>query len=373
MNFTLISSSDRARRGAIDVGRGIIKTPAFSPVATQATVKGISPDELYNLGAEIILVNAYHLYLRPGEDIIAKLGGVHRFMNWKLPILSDSGGYQIFSLAGLRKVTEEGVRFQSHIDGSYHLVTPESSIRFQEALGTDIMMVLDECPPYPCNDDYTRQAKDRTTRWARRAKEAASGKGVIFGIVQGGVIRDLRRQSAEELTEIGFDGYAVGGLSVGEPKELTYEVISYVADFLPKDKPRYLMGFGRPEDILFAVEQGFDLFDCVMPTRHGRTGQAFTSCGLLNIRNAAYASNQEAIDSECKCPVCREYSLGYIRHLIHQSEILGARLLTLHNLYFYLHLMRAIQEAISEGRFSQFKKKFLTRYNEANTNCKSLV
>jgi len=364
VTFKTISSSDRVRRGEIHTERGKISTPCFSPVATQATVKGVSPDELYDLSAEIILVNAYHLYLRPGEDIIAKLGGVHRFMNWKKPILSDSGGYQIFSLAGLRKVTEEGVRFQSHIDGSYHLVTPESSIKFQEAIGTDIMMVLDECPPYPCTKDYAKEAKERTTRWARRAKEAASGKGAVFGILQGSMSKDLRRESAEELTEIGFDGYAVGGLSVGEPKELTYEVLSYITDFLPKDKPRYLMGFGPPEDILFAVEQGFDLFDCVMPTRHGRTGQAFTSQGLLNIRNAAYASSQEPIDSECKCPACREYSLGYIRHLIHQNEILGARLLTLHNLHFYLHLMRAIREAISEGRFAQFKKEFLARGNK---------
>ena len=368
MTFNLISSSGRARKGEIDLARGKISTPCFSPVATQATVKGVSPDELYNLSAEIILVNAYHLYLRPGEDIITKVGGVHRFMNWKRPILSDSGGYQIFSLTGLRKVTEEGARFQSHIDGSYHLITPESSIKFQETLGTDIMMVLDECPPYPCTKDYARQSKERTTRWARRAKEATSSQGSVFGIVQGSMNRDLRRESAEELIEIGFDGYAVGGLSVGEPKELTYEVLSYITDFLPKTKPRYLMGFGRPEDILFAVEQGFDFFDCVMPTRHGRTGQAFTSSGLLNVRNAVYASSHEPIDPECKCQSCQEYSLSYIRHLIHQSEILGARLLTLHNLHFYLHLMKLIREAIAEGRFAQFKKGFLTRYGIPRVN-----
>jgi queuine tRNA-ribosyltransferase len=364
MTFKVISSSDKARMGEINTEKGIIKTPAFSPVATQATVKGISSDELYNLSAEIILVNAYHLYLKPGEKIIKEFGGIHRFINWKKPILSDSGGYQIFSLAGLRKVTEEGVRFQSHIDGSYHLITPESSIKFQESLGTDIMMVLDECTPYPCSKDQTRQAKERTTRWARRAKEAASGLGSIFGIVQGGIDRDLRRESAEELVEIDFDGYAVGGLSVGEPKELTYEVLSYIADFLPEDKPRYLMGFGRPEDILSACEQGFDLFDCVMPTRHGRTGQAFTSNGLVNIRNAAYTSSKRAVDPKCSCSTCQEYSLSYIRHLIYRKEILGLRLLTLHNLHFYLHLMKMIREAIGGGRFLKFKKEFLTRYTQ---------
>jgi queuine tRNA-ribosyltransferase len=362
MEFRIISKDGRARRSEIRTERGIIETPAFAPVGTQATVKAMAPSELYSLGTQIILVNAYHLYLRPGADVIKRAGGIHTFMNWKGPVLSDSGGFQIFSLSALRKVTEEGARFQSHIDGSYHLITPEISISFQEILKTDIMMVLDECPPYPCEKEYARLSKDRTTRWARRCKEAKRSSSGLFGIVQGSVFSDLRRESVEELAEIGFDGYAIGGLSVGEPKELTWQVISYSAELLPDDAPRYLMGFGPPEDILFAVEAGFDLFDCVMPTRHGRTGTAFTYSGEIPLRNAPFSLDTEPIDPDCTCPACAGFSKSYIRHLINCDEILGAVLITTHNLFFFLDLMRRIRDAISRREFSIFKKRFLERY-----------
>lgn len=337
------------------------------PVGTQATVKCMTPEELKSIGAEIILGNAYHLYLRPGEKIIQKANGLHQFMHWDRPILTDSGGYQIFSLGALRKITNEGVKFQSHIDGSYHFFTPETSTEFQLTLGSDIIMALDECAPYPCEYDQAKEAKDRTTLWAKRCKEAKDkrpktkdqqGYSSLFGIVQGNFYKDLRLQSIEELVDLALDGYAVGGVSVGEPKELLFEVLEYALPQLPINKPRYLMGVGSPEDILQAVELGVDMFDCVMPTRHARTGQVFTTKGTLVIRNAPCADDFSPIDSNCDCYTCQNYSRAYIRHLIHADEILGSRLTTIHNLYFYIDLMRKIRESILNDKFLEFKKEF---------------
>ncbi len=361
MEFKVLKGDKEARSGIIRVNNKITETPCFCPVGTSATVKGITPDELYSMGNEAILVNAYHLFLRPGEEIIKSLGGLHSFMNYKGLILTDSGGFQIFSLGLLRKITEEGALFSSHYDGSSHLFTPEVSVRFQEAIGTDIVTSLDECILYPCEKSEAKEAMERTTRWAKRGKDAIL-KTPLFGIIQGGVFKDLRKESFEGLCEIDFSGYAIGGLSVGEPKELSYEIISYLGEILPKDKPRYLMGFGPPDDILFAVEKGFDLFDCVMPTRHGRTGMAFTYNRPLVVRNASYNDDSLPIDSQCSCYACKNFSRGYIRHLIHQNEILGGRLLTLHNLWFYHKLMADIRESIMAGRFSNFKKGFLEKY-----------
>lgn len=348
------------------------------PVGTQATVKTMTPEELCEIGVDIILGNAYHLFLRPGQDIIRITGGLHSFMHWDKPILTDSGGYQIFSLGRLRKITEEGARFQSHIDGSYHLFTPESVIEFQTLLGSDIVMPLDECAPYPCTYEEARIAKDRTTRWAKRnkqafltltnAKDAASSavanshRSSLFGIVQGNMYLELRHESIDELVDIGFDGYAIGGLSVGEPKEIMYEMLKETAPHLPLNNPRYLMGVGAPEDILEAVEHGVDMFDCVMPTRHARTGEVFTSNGPLVIRNAPCATDTTPIDPECGCYVCRNYSRAYIRHLIHVNEILGVRLTTWHNLAFMMNLMKQIQESIRQERFLEFKKEFLAMW-----------
>lgn len=371
MKFEIIkeSTDSNARVGKITTSHGKINTPIFMPVGTQATVKSMTPEELKEIGAEIILSNAYHLFLRPGKDIIQQAGGLHSFMHWDRPILTDSGGYQIFSLGALRKITEQGVKFQSHIDGSYHLFTPENVTEFQISLGVDIIMPFDECPPYPCEYDYAKKSNDRTTRWARRCKEQATSCKAevnmdcgLFGIVQGSVFDDLRRQSIEELTEMDFDGYSIGGLSVGEPKNLIYEVLEWTAPALPQYKPRYLMGMGTPEDILFAVEMGVDMFDCVMPTRHARTGQVFTSFGTLVVRNATSSNNFSPLDPNCSCYVCQNYTQAYIRHLIGSNEILGVRLATYHNLYFMLELMRNIRQSILEDRFLRFKKNFLAQY-----------
>ncbi|MFH1562886.1 MAG: tRNA guanosine(34) transglycosylase Tgt [Nitrospirota bacterium] len=371
MEFKLIKQSKDcpARTGEITTVHGKINTPVFMPVGTQATVKCMSPEELKSIGAEIILGNAYHLYLRPGMKIIQKAGGLHPFMHWDRPILTDSGGYQIFSLGALRKITDEGVKFQSHIDGSYHFFTPEVATELQLALGSDIIMVLDECAPYPCEYEQAKEAKDRTTLWAKRCKELGEGeKSALFGIVQGNFYKDLRMQSAAELVDLDFPGYAVGGVSVGEPKELLFEVVEYTLPELPANKPKYLMGVGPPEDILRAVELGVDMFDCVMPTRHARTGQVFTSNGPLVIRNAPCAEDFSPIDSDCGCYTCQNYSRAYIRHLIHADEILGVRLTTTHNLYFFIDLMRRIREAILQDKFLEFKKEFMERYKGGNKN-----
>jgi queuine tRNA-ribosyltransferase len=344
------------------------------PVGTQATIKTMSSEELYDIGVSIILSNAYHLFLRPGEEIIRKANGLHAFMHWEKPILTDSGGYQIFSLGRLRKITEKGARFQSHIDGSYHMFTPEGVIKFQVLLGSDIIMPLDECAPYPCEYEYAKIAKDRTTRWAKRSKQMLLqlleennniSNITLFGIVQGNMYIQLRHESIEELQDIGFDGYAIGGLSVGEPKDIMYEVLNETVHLLPQDAPRYLMGVGPPEDILEAVELGVDMFDCVMPTRHARTGEVFTSNGPLIIRNAPYAADFLPIDTTCSCYVCKNYSRAYIRHLIHANEILGVRLTTWHNLSFMINLMLQIRESIKCGEFLKFKEEFLRRYRRS--------
>jgi len=364
--FNILKIDKKAREGKIGVNNKIVQTPCFCPVATSAAVKGITPDELKALGNEAILVNAYHLFLRPGKEIIKRLGGLHSFMNYKGLIITDSGGFQIFSLGLLRKTTEDGALFSSHFDGSLHLFTPEESVKFQEEIGADIITPLDECISYPCEKEKAKEAMERTIRWAKRGKAVVSHKP-IFGIIQGSVFKEIREKSVDLLVDIGFSGYAVGGLSVGEPKGLTYELISYLGEILPLDKPRYLMGFGTPLDILFAVEQGFDIFDCVMPTRHGRTGMAFTSQGPLVVRNAICKDDKKPIDEKCGCYTCSNFSRGYIRHLIHQDEMLGLRLVTLHNLYFYHKLMENIRDAIRNENLSSFKKIFLEGYLQNET------
>lgn len=350
-----------ARRGRFHTAHGTVETPIFMPVGTAATVKAMTPGELTSIGSQIILGNTYHLFLRPGHDLIERLGGLHRFMNWDGPILTDSGGFQVFSLSNLRKITEEGASFQSHIDGSKHFLSPEVSLQVQEALGSDIIMQLDECPPYPASKEEVQRATELSLRWAKRTKEAknpAKAHQALFGIMQGGVHEDLRQLSAEGLQEIGFDGYAIGGVSVGEGGELMREVLGYAPDFLPREKPRYLMGVGTPLDLLDAVGAGVDMFDCVMPTRNARNGQLFTSRGKMNIKGARFREDAGPVDPECACETCRNYSRAYLHHLFKSNEILGHRLMTLHNLSFYLNLMEGMRRAICEDRFTGFKKIF---------------
>jgi queuine tRNA-ribosyltransferase len=377
--FTIIhqDKSSKSRLGLLETPHGVVETPIFMPVGTQGTVKTITPEELIEAGAQIILSNTYHLYLRPGEQLIQEAGGLHNFMHWNKPILTDSGGYQVFSMSKLRKITEDGVEFQSHIDGSRHFMTPEKCIQIQHALGADIIMAFDECIPYPSEKDYADQSMQVTTQWAKRCKEehaklenqkadcqlpTADGQQSLFGIVQGGMYPDLRVESAKQLVDLDFPGYAIGGLSVGEPKPVMHEMIETVEPYLPKEKPRYLMGVGTPEDIFEAVERGVDMFDCVMPTRNGRTGTVFASFGRLVIRNAQYAHDFIPLDPECDCYTCRNYTRAYIRHLINVGEILGLRLTTLHNLHFLLQLMVQIRSAIRENRFSEYKTGFLSKY-----------
>jgi len=369
--FTLIKQDKKsyARLGKIITARGEINTPCFMPVGTQGTVKGISPQDLKEAGAEIILSNAYHLFLRPGMGIIKKAGGLHNFMSWPGPILTDSGGYQVFSLALLRKVSDEGVKFQSHIDGLRHFLTPEDVVGIQRDLGTDIMMPLDECVHYPASYDQAEIAMNRTIKWAKRSKDAfvnpeftLSNSQLLFGIVQGATYDDLRRDCARQIVDIGFDGFAIGGVSVGEPKDLIYNIVDVTMDYLPLDKPRYLMGVGLPGDIVEAVSRGVDMFDCVVPTRYGRNGTAFTSAGKITIRNAPYADALGPLDERCGCYTCRNFSRAYLRHLFNAEEMLGPRLVSLHNIYFYLELMRNTREAISQDKFQEFKKEFLNAY-----------
>jgi queuine tRNA-ribosyltransferase len=348
-----------ARRGRLLTRRGAIETPAFMPVGTQGTVKGMLPEQLREVGAQIILANTYHLYLRPGHDLVRQLGGLHRFMQWDGPILTDSGGFQVFSLGALRRIEEEGVRFQSHLDGSPHLLTPENSIAIQEALGADIMMVFDECIPYPAERAYVATSTARSMRWAARSKLARrDATAALFGIVQGGMEAELRRQSAEQLLEIGFDGYALGGLSVGEGAEMMYEVMDWTLPLLPTAQPRYVMGVGTPENLVEAVARGADLFDCVMPTRNARNGLLFTSFGKLSIKQNRYLADPEPIDPACGCPVCRRFSRAYLRHLYQSNEILASVLNTCHNLYYYLQLMCRMREAIATGTFAEFRREF---------------
>jgi queuine tRNA-ribosyltransferase len=364
-SFDLIKkdAASSARLGRIATPHGGINTPVFMPVGTQATVKTLSPGDLVDIGAEIILSNTYHLFLRPGHELVKEFGGLQQFMGWRRPVLTDSGGFQVFSLAELRKITEEGVTFQSHIDGgTRHFITPEYAIEIQEALGADIIMVFDECIPFPATHDYSREALERTLRWARRCKEAKKDTGqALFGIVQGGMYPELRKHSAEALVDIGFDGYAVGGLSVGETKPVMYEMIEASEPSLPQDSPRYLMGVGTPEDLVEGVDRGIDMFDCVMPTRNARNGTFFTSLGKVVIRNARYERDQQPIDPECVCSTCRTFTRAYLRHLFNAGEVLALRLGTIHNVFFYLNLMRNIRSSIEQGRFKEFKKEFLAK------------
>ncbi|MDD5270954.1 MAG: tRNA guanosine(34) transglycosylase Tgt [Candidatus Omnitrophica bacterium] len=355
----------RARAGKAATSHGEFETPAFMPVGTQATVKTLSNDELRECGVQILLSNAYHLYLRPGEDIIRNAGGLHKFMGWDGPILTDSGGFQVFSLAVLRKVTDEGVEFQSHIDGSKHFLTPEKMVGFQTALGSDIMMVLDECVHYPCEHEMAKRAVKRTLDWAKLSKQAfdPGTKQHLFGIVQGASYKDLRQECAEELVGMDLDGYALGGLAVGEPREITAEMTAFTAALLPEDKPRYLMGVGEPQDILEAVSSGIDMFDCVVPTRNGRNGTAFTSNGRFSVRNASNSRDLGPIEDGCGCYACRNHTRSYIRHLFNTDEILGLKLVSLHNVYFYQKLMREIRQAIKDGKFTEYKNERTGRWN----------
>ena len=361
MTFDLLKecSDTLARRGTIHTRRGAIETPAFMPVGTQGTVKGMMPEQLKEIGSQIILGNTYHLYLRPGHERMARFGGLHKFMNWDRPILTDSGGFQVFSLGDLRKIDEDGVRFQSHLDGSKHILTPELSIAIQEALGSDIMMVFDECIPHPSTREYISASTARSTRWAARCKAARTDESAaLFGIVQGGMEEDLRQKSVEGLLEIGFDGYALGGLSVGEPAEVMYQVMDWSLPLLPQNNPRYVMGVGTPENLVEAVSRGADMFDCVMPTRNARNGVLFTSFGKISIKQARFIEDELPIDPECSCYVCRNYSRAYLRHLYQSNEILSSVLNTTHNLYYYLHLMKRMRDAISEGTFKIFREDF---------------
>ncbi len=352
MQFSLLHTDKTARRGRLTFDRGTVETPAFMPVGTYGTVKAMTPEELRALGAQIILGNTFHLMLRPGTDVIQAHGDLHDFMGWSGPILTDSGGFQVWSLAELRKMTEEGVTFASPVDGSRVFLGPEESMAVQRALGSDIVMIFDECTPWPASHEQAGESMRRSLRWAQRSRNAhADSPSALFGIVQGGMYADLRAESAHGLTEIGFDGYAIGGLSVGEPEEERNQVLEATCPVLPSDRPRYLMGVGRPEDLIEAVARGVDMFDCVMPTRNARNGHLFTSRGVLKIRNARYERDTRPIDEDCACYTCRNYSRAYVKHLQKCNEILGHRLATLHNLHYYQTLMRQIREAIEAGNF----------------------
>jgi len=386
--FELVAQDreSKARRGRITTAHGVLDTPVFMPIGTQGSVKGVSPQELRELHAQIILGNTYHLFVRPGLDVIKHFGGLHKFMNWNGSILTDSGGYQIFSLAKLRKITEDGVEFQNHIDGARAFISPEIAMEIQLAFGSDITMTLDECVPYPCEYDYAAQSADMTARWAKRCKAVASAvlsgessaslpgapdalrtahsiaRQLLFGIVQGGTFEDLRKKSAQQIVELDFDGYAIGGVSVGEPEEEMMRAVESAEPFLPKDKPRYAMGLGTAPQLLEMIARGMDMFDCVLPTRLARNGTAFAATGTLNLKNAEFALDKRPIEENCACEACREFSRGYIRHLVKAEEILGLRLITLHNLHFYLNLMNRVRSEIKAGTFDQFRKTFVAEY-----------
>ena len=380
--FELVTQDreSKARRGRLITTHGFVDTPAFMPIGTQGSVKAVSPQELHDLNAQIILGNTYHLFVRPGLNVIKHFGTLHNLMSWNGPILTDSGGYQIFSLANLRKVTEDGVEFQNHIDGARAFISPEIAMEIQAALGSDIAMVLDECVPYPCEYEYAARSAQMTTRWAKRCRDwkqrnCEAGKpglarsparsvadSMLFGIVQGGTFDDLRRESAQAIVELDFDGYAIGGVSVGEPEKEMIRAVESAEPFLPTDKPRYAMGLGTPPQMLEMIARGMDMFDCVLPTRLARNGTAFTATGTLNLKNAEFALDKRPIEKNCACPACLEFSRGYIRHLIKAEEILGLRLITLHNLDFYLDLMHRARTAIGSGTFDQLRKTFVAVY-----------
>jgi queuine tRNA-ribosyltransferase len=359
-SFSLAATSGKARTGVISTPRGEIRTPAFMPVGTAATVKAMLPESVRATGADILLGNTYHLMLRPTAEGIAALGGLHRFMNWERPILTDSGGFQVMSLAELRKLTEEGVTFRSHVDGSKHMLSPERSMEIQKLLGSDIVMCFDECPALPADRDRIAESMRLSMRWAARSKDAFGDRPghALFGIQQGGLERDFREESAEALKGIGFDGYAVGGLAVGEGQEAMFGVLDYAPDMLPEDKPRYLMGVGKPDDIVGAVARGIDMMDCVLPSRSGRTGQAFTRRGVVNIKNARHADDPRPLDEACSCPACRGYSRAYLHHVFRAGEIISSMLLTWHNLHYYQELMAGMRDAIAADRFATFEAEF---------------
>ena len=387
-SFELLATDphSKARRGRLTSAHGEIDTPAFMPVGTQGSVKGVSPRELRELHAQIVLGNTYHLFVRPGLDVIKHFGGLHNFMNWNGPILTDSGGYQIFSLAKLRKITEEGVEFQNHIDGARAFISPEIAMEIQLLLGSDIAMALDECVPYPCQYDYAAQSAEMTTRWAKRCKEwkeenaerprsnaqrpieesinyqPSTMNCLLFGIVQGATFEDVRKQSAQAIVELDFNGYAIGGVSVGEPEDEMMRAVEWAEPLLPGDKPRYAMGLGTPPQLLELIARGMDMFDCVLPTRLARNGTAFTAIGTVNLKNAEFILDKNPIEENCMCDACHQFSRGYIRHLIKAEEILGLRLITLHNLHFYLNLMNQARAEIEKGTFNQFRKAFVAGY-----------
>ncbi|MDU2499422.1 tRNA guanosine(34) transglycosylase Tgt [Finegoldia sp. BIOML-A2] len=358
------SSQCKARTGTIETNHGVIKTPVFMPVGTRATVKAMNNDELKSIGSQIILSNTYHLYLKPGQEIIRKADGLHRFMNWDRPILTDSGGFQVFSLNKTRKITEEGVQFRSHIDGSKHFISPEKSMEIQNDLGSDIMMAFDECVPYPASYEYTEDSMKRTLRWLKRCKDyhKNTDKQNLFGIIQGGMYKDLREYSAKNTIDFDLPGYAIGGLSVGEPRDLMIDLLDFTTDFMPENKPRYLMGVGTPDYLFEAVEHGVDMCDCVLPTRIARNGTALTSKGKLVVKNAIYKDDFSALDDNCDCYACKNHTRAYIRHLLNVDEILGARLLSIHNLRFLIKLMENIRKSIEEDRYLEFKDEFYRNY-----------
>ena len=361
-SFHIAATDGAARTGVITMARGEIRTPAFMPVGTAATVKAVKPEDVRASGADILLCNTYHLMLRPSAERVALLGGLHRFMGWDRPILTDSGGYQVMSLSELTKVSEDGVAFASHLDGSRHLLTPERSIEIQKLLGSDIVMAFDQLLPSTATPKQQREAMERSMRWAARSKAAFAGDGAIFGIQQGGLDHMLRGESAQTLIQIGFDGYAIGGLAVGEGHEEMCRVLDFAVPMLPSNSPRYLMGVGKPDDLVEAVHRGVDMFDCVLPTRSGRTGQAFTCDGPINVRNARFAEDRKPLEPGCPCPTCMKFERAYVHHLVRSGEILGAMLMTEHNLWFYQRLMQAMRDAIAAQRLSAFAGEFLARY-----------
>ncbi|MEC5399956.1 tRNA guanosine(34) transglycosylase Tgt [Uliginosibacterium sp. H1] len=366
MQFELLNTSGGARRGRLQLTHGTVETPVFMPVGTYGTVKAMSPHELVEIGAQICLGNTFHLWLRPGMEVVSQFGGLHGFMGWDKPILTDSGGFQVFSLGALRKITEEGVKFASPVNGDKLFLTPEESMRIQRGLNSDIVMIFDECTPYPATHTEAAVSMRLSKRWAQRSRDEfdrLQNPNALFGIVQGGMYEDLRDESREALQEIGFDGFAIGGLSVGEPKEDMERILAHTTPKLPQDKPRYLMGVGTPEDLVYGVSRGIDMFDCVMPTRNARNGWIFTQWGNLKIRNAKHKTDTRPIDEACGCYACRHFSRAYLHHLDRANEILGARLMTIHNLHYYQQLMREMREAIDANRFAEFTSEFVTRRN----------
>jgi queuine tRNA-ribosyltransferase len=366
MKFEVVATDGAARAGRLTTTHGVVETPVFMPVGTHGTVKALGPDDLRAAGAQIVLANTYHLFLRPGHEVVRELGGLHRFMGWDGVILTDSGGFQVFSLSKLRKITDAGVEFRSPVDGSIHFLSPEIAVEVQQALGADIMHPLDECLAYPASHEAAERSLELTLRWAARSKAAHVGRSAasqaMFGIVQGGTDEELRTRAARATVELGFDGYAIGGMAVGEPKQAMYDLTALVASLVPAGQPRYLMGVGKPEDLVEAVARGVDMFDCVLPTRNARNGQAFTADGPVTLKQARYARAAAPLDAECTCYACRDFSRAYLRHLFMSGELLAYRLLTLHNVTFFLRLMREMRSAIAEGVFGPFQARFFARY-----------